>query len=125
MYTQSFFSERLDASKKAANDILSSVSNHQTALRLFARCTLHQLPHLLGSEVLYCFSPSGHERWDDWTGQLSIGISLMVEQFLSALTQRSSIPRHALLISYMTIAQGGLGLMDASTHAMPNFVLTM
>ena len=34
-------------------------------------------------------------------------------------------PPDSLLIAYIAIAQGGLGLMDAHTRAVPNFVLTM
>ena len=49
----------------------------------------------------------------------------MVSSFLSKLTQRQSIDTDSLLIAYVTIAQGGLGLMDASTRAIPDLVLTM
>ena len=49
----------------------------------------------------------------------------MVQSFLSKLTQLQSIEPDSLLIAYVTIAQGGLGLMDPSTRAIPDLVLTM
>ena len=50
-----------------ATKLLDTVSDHQTALQLFAQCTLNKLPHLLGSEVLYCHTQTG----DEWTGSLT------------------------------------------------------
>ena len=49
----------------------------------------------------------------------------MVEHVLAKLTNRTSLEVDSLLISYITIAQGGLGLMDAFTRAVPDFVITM
>ena len=34
-------------------------------------------------------------------------------------------PLDSLLIAYIAIVQSGLGLMDAHTHAVPDFVLAM
>ena len=124
-FARSFFAQRLQENMADATKLLETVSDHQTALRLFAQCTLHKLPHLLGSEVLYCHTPTANEQWDDWTGPLATGINSMVSSFLSKLTQRQSIDTDSLLIAYVTIAQGGLGLMDASTRAIPDLVLTM
>ena len=89
------------------------VKDHHTALTLFAKCTLHKLPHLLGSEVLYNFSPENYGAWDEWKGPLAVGIDDMVESFLARLTKRSSIPIDSMLIAYISIAQGGLGLMHS------------
>ena len=49
----------------------------------------------------------------------------MVESFLARLTKRSSIPIDSMLLAYISIAQGGLGLMDAYTRAVPDMVLSM
>ena len=49
----------------------------------------------------------------------------MINSFLACLTCHTSIPQESLLILYMTIVQGGLGLMDAFTQAVPEIVLTM
>ena len=58
--------------------LFNSVLDHHTALRLFTHCTLHKLSHLLGSEVLYCFSKSPYNSWNEWIGPLSVGIDQMV-----------------------------------------------
>ena len=49
----------------------------------------------------------------------------MVDSFLSKLTCHNSIPLDSLLMAYIAIIQGGLGLMDTHTRAVPDFVLTM
>jgi len=54
-----------------------------------------------------------------------VGIDAMANSFLAKLAQWHSIPTDSMLIAYISITQGGLGLMDASSRAFPNFVLTM
>jgi hypothetical protein len=49
----------------------------------------------------------------------------MAKNFLSRLTNNASIPETSMLIAYITVAQGGLGLMDPHTCAIPDFVVTM
>ena len=120
-----FYAKKIKENEKDATKLLSMVSDKHTALRLFAQYTLHKLLYLLGSEVMYCFHETAFGRWGEWQGPLSIRIDNMVESFLSKLTCRDSIPLDSLLIAYIAIVQGGLGLMDAHTQAMTDFVLTM
>ena len=56
---------------------------------------------------------------------LAFGIDNMVERFLSKLTCHDSIPLDPVLIAYIDIAQGALGIMDAHTRTVPDFVPTM
>lgn len=56
-FARSFFAQRLQENMANATKLFETVSDHQTAIRLFSQCTLHKLPHLLGSEVLYCHTP--------------------------------------------------------------------
>ena len=49
----------------------------------------------------------------------------MVRYFLSQLTNRTSIPPGSLLIAHLSIAHGGLDLMNTHTQALPDFILTM
>jgi hypothetical protein len=63
--------------------------------------------------------------WDTWTGPLAYHIHSIAKNFLSRLTNNASIPETSMLIAYITISQGGLGLMDAHTRAIPDFVVTM
>jgi hypothetical protein len=48
----------------------------------------------------------------------------MAKNFLSQLTSTSSIPETSMLITYITISQGGLGLMITHTRAIPDFFVT-
>ena len=54
-----------------------------------------------------------------------MGINSMVNNFLAALTGRDSVPTASTLITYISIAQGSLGLMDASSRAVPDMIITM
>ena len=88
-------------------------------------------PHLLASEVLYRFSSTAYDEWNLESvggGTIACGIDQMASSFLAQLTQRESIPHISMLISYLSITHGGglgLGLMDAKSRAIPDFVLTM
>jgi hypothetical protein len=124
-FVERFFAERIEENKAQAQKLLATVTDKHTALRLFLQCTLHKLPHLLGTEVLYRFRESAYDGWNDWNGPLAAGIHEMVDEFLATITQRNTIPLDSRLIAYISIAQGGLGLMDASARAIPDFVLTM
>ena len=64
-FAASFLASKLKDNKRDATALLEAVPNHQTALRLFAQCTLHKLPHLLASEVMYHFTENQYERWDE------------------------------------------------------------
>ena len=114
-FARSFFTDRLKANLEDSAKPVKTVPGPHTALRFFTQCTIHKLPHLMGSEVMYCFSETNYEWWSDWVGPMVVGIDDMVNSFLTCLTCRTYIPQYSLLISYVTIAQGGLGLMDAST----------
>ena len=124
-YALSFFNAQLKENLLDATKLFNTITDHHTALRLFIQCTLHKLPHLLGSEVLYCFAESSYNGWNEWIGPLSVEIDRMVEASLAKLTQRSSLNPNLLLIAYLSIAQGGLGLMDAYSLAIPDLVITM
>ncbi|KAL7532099.1 hypothetical protein ACHAWF_004011 [Thalassiosira exigua] len=124
-FATEFNARQIEANKADAETLLRTVPDRHTALRLFTQCTLHRLPHLLGSEVLYAHDPTARQQWDAWISPLSKSIDAMAEGFIAKLTGRSSIPADSLLIAYITIAQGGLGFMDPFTRAVPDFVLTM
>ncbi|KAL7543814.1 hypothetical protein ACHAWF_011480 [Thalassiosira exigua] len=116
---------QIKANKAGAEKLLRTVPDRHTALRLFTQCTLHRLPHLLGSEVLYAHDPAVRQQWDAWVSPLSKSINVMAEGFIAKLVGRSSLPADSLLIAYITIAQGDLGFMDPFNHVVPDFVLTM
>ena len=61
-YTRGFYVKKVEENKKDAAKLLEVVSDRHTALRLFAQCTLHKLPYLLGLEVIYCLQETAYER---------------------------------------------------------------
>jgi hypothetical protein len=105
--------------------LFDSLSDKATILRLFSTCAMHKTPHLLGSEVLYTMDTVAPSSWDDWNGTLAQRIHRMASSFLARLTYSASIPETSMIIAYMSIAQGGLSLMDPHTRAIPDFTITM
>ena len=65
-YGCGFYAKKIEENEKDATKLLSVVSDKHTALCLFAQYTLHKLPYVLGSEVVYCFQEMAFERWDEW-----------------------------------------------------------
>ena len=65
-YAQGFYAKKIKENEQDAAKLLLVVSDKHTALRLLAQCTLHKLPHLLGSVVMYCFQETAYERWNEW-----------------------------------------------------------
>ena len=124
-YALSFFDAQLKENLLDITKLFNTVTDHHTTLHLFTQCILHKLPHLMGLEVLYCFAESSYNGWNEWISPLSVGVDQMVEASLAKLTQRSSLNADSLLIAYLSIAQGELGLMDAYSRAIPNLVITM
>ncbi len=112
-YALFFFAAHLKENLLDTSKFFNTASDHHTVLCLFTQCTLHKLPHLLGLEALYCFCEPSYNCWNEWIGPLSVGIDQMVEASLAKLTQRSFLEANSLLIAYLSIAQGRLGLMDA------------
>jgi hypothetical protein len=124
-FCRDFLSNAIDNVEKQVDSLFQSIDDRATLLRLFATCAMHKTPHLLGSEVLYFMDQVNPDSWDNWTGPLAHRIHSMAKNFLSRLTNNSSIPTTSMLIAYITVAQGGLGLMDPHTRAIPDFVVTM
>ena len=117
----------LDAFTKAETEAtkLPSIFDKHSSLRLFQTCSLSKTPHLLASEVAYSMNTIQPQHWDNWTGPLATNIDSMANSFLAKLIDEPSLPLHSMLIAYIPQNQGGLGLLDAATRAIPDFVLTM
>ena len=65
-FVHSFFADHLQANMEDSAKLVDSVSEPHTAIRLFAQCTLHKLPHIMGYEVMYyCFSKTNYKGWND------------------------------------------------------------
>ena len=65
----------------------------------------------------------GH-HWEEWNAPLTLRVDGQIVSFLGDLTCRE-IPQASLLLSQISVAHGGLGLLNASAQAIPDFVLMM
>ena len=63
--------------------------------------------------------------WQEWNGPLTTATDDTISSFLASLTGRESIPKHALLISQLSVGMGRLGILYPSRRAVPDFVITM
>ena len=61
LFDRSLFLDRPQANVEDSANLVNIVPGPHTALRLFTHYTLHKLPYLLGSEVMYCFSETNYE----------------------------------------------------------------
>ena len=130
-FAREFCFERVAAATIDAHTLTSSVSNLQTRLRLFAQCTIHKLPHLLGYDVLHHlpldYDMSGF-NWEGWQGPLIDATNHLMSNFLQQLLNLDPslpFPSHSLFIAQGGIPSGGLGLYRPGARAIPDFVLTM
>ena len=102
------------------------ISNLHTRLRLFSQCTLHKLPHLLASEDLCTANSTEPSLWYNWKGPLAKGIHKMTGDFLANMAGRTLIPAQSHLIAnIISVAGGGISMLDPAAQAIPDFVLTM
>jgi len=108
-----------------ATALTSHVSNLQTRLRLFAQCTIQKVSHLLVTEAMHSL-PLDFEahHWKEWQGLLTANTDPQISSFLGQLTNQHIAPA-TLMLSQISVAHGGLGLLNTSSRAIPDFVLTM
>ena len=83
-------------------------------LQIFKICTVHKMTHLF-------VVPN---NWHLWSSDMSDQFTLMINDFLASLTDRTSIPDHAQLISNMSTNKGGIGLQHPRCTAIPSLILS-
>ena len=109
-----FFDQQLAAVRTNALALTARVTNLQTRLRLFSQCTIQKVPHLLGAEVMHLLPLDYDARhWEEWNGPLTARVDEQIVSFLGDLTGRE-IPQASLLLSQISVAHGGLELLNAS-----------
>ncbi|KAL7525956.1 hypothetical protein ACHAXR_001239, partial [Thalassiosira sp. AJA248-18] len=125
-FAREFFAEKIAATTKNADALDAGFADLQTRLLIFKQCTIQQLPHLLGAEVMH-FLPLNFDGadWICWNGPLVAEINELIENFLTTLIGGPEVPDYAMSIAQIGINGGGLGLLNASNQAAPDFVLTM
>jgi hypothetical protein len=82
------------------------------------------MTHLFAADVL-CNSSKLLDQWHLWNSTMTKAITAMHDKFLAGLTNRSSPPLHAHLISSMSTNKGGLGLPHPRCVAIPTLILSM
>ena len=86
--------------------LLNGLKDYQTIIQLFKTCTIHELTHLFLSDVLQTNYDQPSDEWMGWKSDLSLRFTTMIKDILSSLTNKTSIPQHAYLISTMGTSQG-------------------
>ena len=69
-----------------------------------------------------------NSQWYNWNGHLTQGIDNIIQSFFHLLLDIPSseeIPTYSTLISHLNVNKGGLGIINPSTRAVPNFVINM
>ena len=113
----------------ATHSINTQIPDLHTRLKLFTQCISQKLPHLLDSDVLHNHSSEfNNNEWYNWNGHLTAGYDKIISNFLKTLLNfrdTDNLSTFASLIAHLNINKGGLGLLHASTRAVPDFVLNM
>jgi len=125
-FAKHFFVKQIKIVSDNTQHLAANVPDLHTRLRLFSQCVIQKLPHLLGIDVMHHLPSSydGH-HWEEWQGPVVQGIGSAITDFLNTLLSFDSLPLYALQIAQLSLAKGGLNLLNASARAIPDFVLSM
>ncbi len=110
---------------------MHAIRDTQTRLKLFSQCTSQKLPHLLDSDIMHNYptdNDSNFEQWYNWVGPLTTGIDNITTAFfqqLLDLPSNETLQPIPTLISRLNINKGGLGIINPSLRAAPDFVINM
>ncbi len=92
----------------------------------------YKIYNLLDSDIMHNYPTSAssntHHQWTNWYGPLPQGIESLTTKFLRDIldvTPTEQLPQLAILISQLNVNRGGLGFLNASLKAAPDFVLNM
>ena len=122
-FCKDFIKEQVHKMQSDGDLILAGLDDPQTQLQLFKTCTAHKLTHLYAADVLN--SNELPNNWHLWSSDLADEVTTLTKNFLTKLTNRSSLPDHALLISNMSTRKGGLGLQHPRCVAIPAMILSV
>ena len=128
-FAHTFYDEQLKITETEARQLTERIPDLHTRLKLFAQYTINKLPHLLDSDVMHNHTPDfDNAQWYNWNGYLTQGIDNIIHSFFKHLLDIPSsdnIPTYSTLIAHLNINKSGLGILNASTRAVPNFIINM
>ena len=104
-FCQEFITAQVTKMEADLKKILAGLDDLQTQLQLFKTCTSHKTTHLFAVYV-FC-SDKLPNNWHLWGSPTTHSITKIYRNFLAHLTNRSSVPSYALLISSMSTNKGG------------------
>jgi hypothetical protein len=121
----SFINEKLQEIQQQTQSIHNAIHDPQTRYKIFVDCTLQKLPHLLLTDVLYHLDiHDADQPFTNWDGPLVQATNQIISDFLSTL-YNTTLPTHSLQIAQLAATNGGLGCLDASSRAIPDFALNI
>ena len=108
----------------ASDKITSGLESKQTILQIFRTCTSHKLTHLFAADVINADFQDLPPNWHLWDSDMAAEFTGMIDRVVSNITNRPSVPTHALLIASMSTTRGGLGIPHPRSTSIPTFMLT-
>ena len=124
-YCREFVKEKIAKAIVESKKILEGLDDKQTMLQIFKTCTVHKMTHLFVSDVLATDESELPRNWHLWSSDMSDQFTIMINEFIAALTSRHSIPDHSQLICNMSTNKGGLGLQHPRCTAIPSLVMSL
>ena len=130
-FAHEFYNEQIDSVTTSLSSMMHAIRDTQTRLKLFSQCTSQKLPHLLDSDIMHNYptdNDSNFEQWYNWVGPLTTGIDNITTAFfqqLLDLPSNETLQPIPTLISRLNINKGGLGIINPSLRAAPDFVINM
>lgn len=128
-FARKYFDEQLEITNEEASKLTSRIIDHQTRLKLFSQCTVNKLPHLLDADIMHNHTTEfDNEQWYNWNGHLTRGIDSITQDFFAQLLNMQDtdeLPTYSTLLTHLNINRGGLGIINASNRAAPDFVINM
>ena len=130
-FAQQFYTEQLDVVRKGILSMSETILDTQTRLKLFSTCIIQKLPHLLDSEIMHHYptdDSSHYAQWYNWAGHLTSEMDSITTSFfqdLLDLPPTEPLPHTSKLICHLNVNKGGLGILQPSLRAAPDYVLNM
>jgi hypothetical protein len=129
-FANNFYDQQITTVNSTLSSLENNITDIHTRMKLFTQCILQKLPHLLDSDIMhnYPLDIDNNDNWFNWNGDLTSGIDGLIDRFLRTILNiddNTPIPNYAILIAHLNTNKGGLGFLNASIRAVPDFVLNM